>query len=124
MKADRIEEQTKEFEVKMKTLKEQEKTMKSKEKEMDKEKQQLLADMKHLEVLKAEVEKIESDISLQRLQMCKDCEELQITQEERSKHSILQLELQQEIENTRLQRKIVIEEAENLKQERERFEKE
>lgn len=123
-KAERIREQDKEFEGKLKSLKEKEKTMKIKGKELAMEKKQLLADGKSLENLKVEVEEIKADISQQELQLIKEREELKLTQDERAEHSHLQLELKQEIENTRLQREFLMKEAESLKQERERFEKE
>ncbi|KAF7827872.1 protein CROWDED NUCLEI 3-like isoform X1 [Senna tora] len=123
-KAERIKEQDKELEAKLKSLKEKEKTMKIKDKELEKEKKQLLADRENLKNLKVEVENIRANISQQELQLIKERDDLKITQDERAEHSRLQLELKQEIENTRLQREFLMKEVESLKQERERFEKE
>ncbi|KAI4357880.1 hypothetical protein L6164_001799 [Bauhinia variegata] len=123
-KVERVKEQSKELESQLKSLKVKEKIMKTKEKDLEKEKRQVLADGESLENLKGEIETIKAEISQQELQICKESEELKITREERSEHYRLQLELKQEIENTMLQREFLIKEAENLKQERERFEKE
>ncbi|KAK7309987.1 hypothetical protein RJT34_07164 [Clitoria ternatea] len=123
-KADRIKEQNKELEAKLKSLKEKEKSMKIKEKELEKEKQQLLADRESMENLNAELGKIKAEISQQELQICLESENLKLTEEERSEHSRLQLELKQEIEHTRLQKDFLMKEAENLREERQRFEKE
>ncbi|KAL2347358.1 hypothetical protein Fmac_001358 [Flemingia macrophylla] len=123
-KAERIKEQNKEIEAKLKSLKEKEKNMKFKEKELEKEKQQLLADRESLESLNTELEKVKAEISQQELQICQESENLKLTEEERSEHSRLQLELKQEIEHTRLQKDFVLKEAENLREERQMFEKE
>ncbi|XP_020203329.1 protein CROWDED NUCLEI 3 isoform X2 [Cajanus cajan] len=123
-KAERIKDQNKEIEAKLKSLKEEEKTMKIKEKELEKEKQQLLADRESLENLNAELEKVKAEISQQEMQICQESENLKITEEERSEHSRLQLELKQEIEHTRSQKDFLLKEAENLREERQRFEKE
>ncbi|XP_061339258.1 protein CROWDED NUCLEI 3 [Gastrolobium bilobum] len=123
-KAERIKEQNKELEAKLKSLKEKEKNMKIKEKELEKEKQQLLADRESLENLNVELGKIKAEISQQELQIWQESENLKVTEDERSEHSRLQLELKQEIEHTRSQKDFLIKEAENLREERQRFEKE
>lgn len=123
-KAERIKEQNKELDTKLKSLKEKEKTMKIKEKELEKEKQKLLADQESLENLNVELGKIKAEISKQELQVCQETENLKLTEDERSEHSRLQLELKQEIEHTRLQKDLIMKEAENLREERQRFEKE
>ncbi|XP_027359977.1 protein CROWDED NUCLEI 3-like [Abrus precatorius] len=123
-KAERIKEQNKELEAKLKSIKENEKTIKIREKELEKEKQQLLADRESLENLNAELGKIKSEISQQQLQICQETENLKLTEDERSEHSRLQLELKQEIEHTRLQKDFLLKESENLREERQRFEKE
>ncbi|OIW16750.1 hypothetical protein TanjilG_10640 [Lupinus angustifolius] len=123
-KAERIKEQNKELEAKLKSLKEKEKTMKIKEKELEKEKQQLLADVESLGNLKVELEKTKAEISQQELLICQESESLKLTEDERSEHSRLQLELKQEIEHTRLQKGLLLTEIESLRKDRERFEKE
>lgn len=123
-KSERIKEQDKELLTKMKSLKEEEKTMKIKERELEKEKEKLLADQKSLENLNAELGIIKAEISQQKLQICQETENLKLTQDERSEHSRLQLELKQEIEHTRTQKDLIMKEAENLREERLRFEKE
>lgn len=123
-KAERIKEQNKEIEAKLISLKEKEKTMKIKEKELEKEKQELLADRESLGNLNSELEKRKAEISQQKRQICQESENLKLTEEERSEHSRLQLELKQEIEHTRMQKDLIMKEAENLREERQRFEKE
>ncbi|CAJ2665799.1 unnamed protein product [Trifolium pratense] len=123
-KSERIKEQDKELETKLNSLKEKEKTLKIKEKDLEKEKEQLLADRENLENLNVELGKIKAEISQQELQICQETENLKLTQDERAEHSRLQLELKQEIEHTRMQKELVMKEAENLKEERLRFEKE
>ncbi|XP_058778835.1 protein CROWDED NUCLEI 3-like [Vicia villosa] len=123
-KSERIKEQNKELETKLKSLKEKEKTMKIKEKELEKEKEHLLAERESLENLNVELGKIRAEISQQELRICQDTENLKLTEDERSEHSRLQLELKQEIEHTRTQKDFIMKEAENLREERIRFEKE
>jgi len=123
-KSERIKEQDKELLTKLKSLKEEEKTIKIRERELEKEKEKLLADRKSLENLNAEHGKIKAEISQQKLQICQETENLKLTQDERSEHSRLQLELKQEIEHTRTQKDLIMKEAENLRDERLRFEKE
>ncbi|CAI8594249.1 unnamed protein product [Vicia faba] len=123
-KSERIKEQNKELETKLKSLKEKEKTMKIKEKELEKEKEHLLAERESLENLNVELRKTRAEISQQELQICQDTENLKLTEDERSEHSRLQLELKQEIEHTRTQKDFIMKEAENLREERIRFEKE
>ncbi|KAK7275160.1 hypothetical protein RIF29_16269 [Crotalaria pallida] len=123
-KAERIKEQSNQLDTKLKSLKEKEKTMKIKEKELEKEKQRLLADVVSLENLKVELEKTKAELSKQELQICQESENLKVTEDERSEHSRLQLELKQEIDHTRLQKDFLMKEVESLKEERQRFEKE
>ncbi|KAK7407606.1 hypothetical protein VNO78_09559 [Psophocarpus tetragonolobus] len=123
-KAERIKEQNNEIEAKLKSLKEKEKTMKIKEKELEKEKQQLLADRESLQNLNAQLEKTKADISQKELQICQETESLKLTEDDRLEHSRLQLELRQEIEHTRSQKDFLLKEAESLREERQRFEKE
>jgi hypothetical protein len=123
-KSERIKEQNNELETKLNSLKEKEKTMKIKEKELENEKEQLLSDREKLENLNVELGKMKAEISQQELQICQETENLKLTQDERSEHSRLQLELKQEIEHTRMQKELIMKEAENLKEERLRFEKE
>lgn len=123
-KSERIKEQNKELETKLKSLKENEKTMIIKEKELEKEKEKLTVDWERLDNLNVELEKIKAEISQQELQICQETENLKLTEEERSEHSRLQLELKQEIEHTRMQKDLIMKEAENLREEKLRFENE
>ncbi|KAL4375400.1 hypothetical protein HN51_009302 [Arachis hypogaea] len=123
-KAERIKEQSKELETKSKSLKEKEKDIKVNEKVLEKEKQQLLADVENLQNLKDELDKLKDEISQQKQKICKEIEDLKLTEEERAEHSRLQLELKQEIEHTRLQKDSLMNEVESLREDRLRFEKE
>ncbi|XP_020979882.1 protein CROWDED NUCLEI 3 isoform X2 [Arachis ipaensis] len=123
-KAERIKEQSKELETKSKSLKEKERGIKVNEKVLEKEKQQLLADVENLQNLKDELDKLKDEISQQKQKICKEIEDLKLTEEERAEHSRLQLELKQEIEHTRLQKDSLMNEVESLREDRLRFEKE
>jgi len=87
-----MEQMWKELETKLESLKEKENTMEIKEKRLEKEKEQLLADR----------DSLETEISQQELRICQKTENLKLTQDERSEHSRLQLELKQEIEHSRM----------------------
>ncbi|XP_030510809.1 nuclear matrix constituent protein 1 isoform X1 [Cannabis sativa] len=123
-KSGRLKEKNKESEEKLKSIKEREKIMKAEEKKLEMEKQQMLADKESVQSLLAEVDKIKAENIQLELQICKERESLIVTDEERSQHVHLQLELKQEIENYRLQNELLLKEANDLKQEKENFEKE
>ncbi|KAJ7954039.1 Protein CROWDED NUCLEI 1 [Quillaja saponaria] len=122
-KSERVKEQNKELETMLKSIKDKEKGVRVKKKELYMEKQTLLVNEDCLQNLKDDIEKVKGDISQQELRICEETEILKITQAERSEHVHLQLELKQEIENNGLPREFLLNEAEDLKQERERFEK-
>jgi len=97
-------EQNEELATNLKSLKEKENIMEIKERKPDKEKEQLLADRDSLENLNVELGKIKAEISQQQLQLCQETENLKITQNERSEHSRLQLDLKKEIEDAECRR--------------------
>lgn len=123
-KSQRVKEKEKEIEVNSKTLKEKEKSIKAAEKSLELEKKQIVADKDSLQVLKDELENIRADINQREVQIHEESKKLRITEEERAEHLRLQLELKEEIEKCRLQKKLLIKEGEDLKQDRRKFEEE
>lgn len=123
-KSERLKEKNKEVETNLKSLKEKEKTSKADEKKLELDRQQILADIEHLQNLKDEIQNIKDENIQLELQICEERKKQGITEKERSDHLHLQSELHQEIRNYRLQNELLLKEAEDLKQEREKFEKE
>lgn len=123
-KMEKLKEKESEFELKSKALKEREKSFKVEEKNMENERKQILSEKENLLGLKIELKKVRSDIENQQLKIREEAELLKVTEDERSEHARLQLELKQEIDKCRLQSELLLKEAEDLRQERVRFEKE
>ncbi|KAH7516601.1 hypothetical protein FEM48_Zijuj10G0152400 [Ziziphus jujuba var. spinosa] len=123
-KSERLKDKKKEFDEKLKAAKEREKVIKVEEKKLEVEKQLVIADRENLQNLMDEVERIKAENVQLELQISEEMEKQRITDKERSEHGHLQLELQQEIENYRLKNESVFKEAEDLKQDKEKFEKE
>lgn len=123
-KAEKVKEREKEIELKLKSVKEREKSLRAEEKDLENDKKEVLVEKENLIAEKNELEKIKTDIQNQLETIHKEREQLKVTEDERSEHARLQLELQQEISNCRLQRELLLKETEDLKQERLRFEKE
>lgn len=90
---------------------------------MEIEKKQMLSDNISLHTVKDELEKLRADISRHELQIHKEREKLRITEEEKAEHLRLQLELKEDIETCRLQNELLLKEREDLKQDRNNFEK-
>ncbi|XVF20585.1 hypothetical protein REPUB_Repub12eG0013200 [Reevesia pubescens] len=123
-KSEKFKEKEKEFELKVKNHKEREKAIRSEEKNLEIEKKQMVADKEELLTLKAEVEKIRVANEEQLLKMHEEKERLKITEEERAEHLRLQSELKEEIEKCRLREELLLKEADDLKQQKEKFERE
>lgn len=123
-KSEKVKEKEQQIELKSKSIKEREKTLKAEEKNLESERNQLIADKENFLGQKIELEKLRTDIANQEERIREEREQLKLTEDERSEHARLQLELQQEIENCRLQRELLLKETEDLKLERLRFEKE
>ncbi|KAL5553529.1 hypothetical protein UlMin_040930 [Ulmus minor] len=123
-KSERLKEKSKESEGKLKSIKESEKIIKAEERKLQSEKQQILADKQSLQSLVAEVEKIKAENVQVEIQIREEKEKQRITSEERSEHVRLQLGLKQEIESYRLRNELLLKEANDLKQDKDNFEKE
>ncbi|XWS64368.1 hypothetical protein CRYUN_Cryun06bG0180100 [Craigia yunnanensis] len=123
-KSERVKEKEKDLEVRLKTIKDGEKFLKSEEKKLELEKQQLYSAKESLQALKDEIDKIGAETSQQELHIREEAEKLKIAEQERSEHIRLQSELKQQIDNCRRQGQLLLKEHEDLKQQREKFEKE
>ncbi|XWS69829.1 hypothetical protein CRYUN_Cryun04dG0211900 [Craigia yunnanensis] len=123
-KSERVKEKEKDLEVRLKAVKDREKFVKIEEKRLDLEKQQLYSANKSLQALKDETDKIGAETSQQELRIREESEKLKITEEERSEHIHLQSELKLQIDKCRCQEELLLNEHEDLKQQRENFEKE
>ncbi|XP_057988307.1 nuclear matrix constituent protein 1 isoform X2 [Hevea brasiliensis] len=123
-KLERVKEKEKDLDVKTKGLKDKEKSMKAEQKKLDLDHQKLLSDKESLQVLKDDCEKIRSEIAQQELQIGEKSENLKITSNERLEHLRLQAELKQELEKCRRHEEFLLKESEDLKEDRDKFEKE
>ncbi|XWS30678.1 hypothetical protein CRYUN_Cryun23aG0007400 [Craigia yunnanensis] len=123
-KLEKFKEKQKEFELKEKKHKEREKAIRSEEKNLEIEKKHMVADKEELLSLKAEVEKIRVANEEELLKMHEEKDRLRVTEEERSEYLRLQLELKEEIEKCRLREELLLKEAEDLKRQKENFERE
>ncbi|CAI9109994.1 OLC1v1009944C1 [Oldenlandia corymbosa var. corymbosa] len=123
-KMEKLKDKESEFDLKSKALKEKEKSLKNEEKNMGNERKQIGSEKESLLSLKVELEKLKSDVENQQLKIREETELLKVTEEERSEHARLQLELKQEIDKSRIQNELLLKEGEDLRQERLRFEKE
>ncbi|KAH9707604.1 protein crowded nuclei 2 [Citrus sinensis] len=123
-KSDRVKEKENDLAARLKSVKEREKFVKAEEKKLELEKQKLIADKESLQILKVEIDKIESENVQQELQIQEECQKLKINEEEKSELLRLQSQLKQQIETYRHQQELLLKEHEDLQQDREKFEKE
>ncbi|PIN26348.1 Rab6 GTPase-interacting protein involved in endosome-to-TGN transport [Handroanthus impetiginosus] len=123
-KLEKVREKEMEFDSRSKALKEKENSLKVEEKNMEKDRKQMLAEKEDLLNVKTELEKLKSDTEKLQLQLKEEREQLKITEDERTELARLQSELKQEIEKFRCQNEQLMKEADGLKQEKEKFEKE
>jgi hypothetical protein len=123
-KWEKLREKEKGHESKLKDLKEREKSIRSEEKNLESERKQILADKEDLLSLKAEVEKTRADNDEKLLKIREEQDRLKVSEEERLEYVRLQSELKQEIDNYRLQKELLLNEAEDLKLQKETFERE
>lgn len=123
-KSDKMKEKEKDLELKQKALKEREKSLKIGEREMETEKKQINTEKDCLLALKVELENRRAELEKQQLKIIEEIEQLKITEDEKMEHARLQSELKQEINKCRDLRDSLLKEAEDLKQEKERFERE
>ncbi|CAI0547697.1 unnamed protein product [Linum tenue] len=123
-KLEKLKEKEKDFESKSKSLKEREKAIKSEEKNLMIEKKQLHSDEEKLINLKVELDKLKAANEQQLLKIREEKEQLQISQDERFEFVRLQSELKEETEKCRFTEELLLKEAEDLKQQKENFERE
>lgn len=120
----RSKEMEKVFEAKFKDLEKRENSLSVEEKRMENVKKKLTLEEEKLLSLKAQIVKSKEDTEEERQRIKNESEILKLTEEERLGHSLLQLELKQEIDRCKSQREQLFKEREDLKQEKHRFEKE
>lgn len=123
-KSDRVKEKENDLAARLKSVKEREKFVKAEEKKLELEKQKLIADKESLQILKVEIDQIESENAQQELQIQEECQKLKINEEEKSELLRLQSQLKQQIETYRHQQELLLKEHKDLQQDREKFEKE
>lgn len=123
-KSGRVKEKEKDLEVRLKSVIEREKILKQEEKRIEMEKEKLTTNRERLHSLKDEIDMIGAETVQQESQIQEECQKLKVTKEERSEHLRLQSELKQQIEKCRQQQELLSKELQDLKLEREKFEKE
>ncbi|KAI4387863.1 hypothetical protein MLD38_000254 [Melastoma candidum] len=123
-KSDKLKEREEDLQLKLKDLKEQEKSHKSEDKNLQAERKQVLAETKKLLSFKAILEKERDDCEVQLLKIRAENDQLKVTEEERGEFVRLQTELKEEIEKCRLQKELLLKESDELRNQRQTFEKE
>ncbi|OVA09014.1 hypothetical protein BVC80_9097g79 [Macleaya cordata] len=123
-KMEKFKEKERDLELKWKDLKEKEKSIKAEEKNLEREKKQMVTDKENLQNLIAELEKRRAEIQEEQLRLHEEEEKLKVTEEERTEHLRLKSELKQEIGKCKHQEELLLKEQEDLKQDRENFERE
>ncbi|XP_077220089.1 nuclear matrix constituent protein 1-like isoform X2 [Tasmannia lanceolata] len=122
-KSEKLREKEKDYESKLKDLKEREKSVKVEEKALETEKKQVEADKQEVLNLMAELEKGRAALKEQELHILKEQESLKVTETERSEYLRLQSELKLEINECRTLKHSLTLEREDLKQQRDKFER-
>lgn len=120
----KLKEKEKNLESEWKSLKEKEKSIKVEEKNLDLMKKKIDADKESLQNLIVDVEKKRADVKAEQVRLCEEEEKLKVTEEERAEHIRLQSEYKQQIEKCNHQEELLLKEREDLKQDRQNFEKE
>ncbi|KAL7606263.1 hypothetical protein Lser_V15G15163 [Lactuca serriola] len=123
-KLERFNEKEKELDLKLRAIKEKEKSYEMEAKKLEMDKNEILADIEKLQILKAETEKIKNQINEKEAQVHEEIEKLRITEDERIEYTRLQLELKEEIEKCRVQKELIMKEVDDLRKDRMKFEKE
>ncbi|CAI9278653.1 unnamed protein product [Lactuca saligna] len=123
-KLERFNEKEKDLDTKLRAIKEKEKSYEMESKKLEMDKNEILADIEKLQILKAETEKIKNQINEKEAQVHEEIEKLRITEDERIEYTRLQLELKEEIEKCRVQKELIMKEVDDLRKDRMKFEKE
>ncbi|KAI4339631.1 hypothetical protein MLD38_024549 [Melastoma candidum] len=123
-KSDKVKEREEDLQLKLKELKEREKAHKSEEKNLEAERMQVLVETEKLLSFKAILEKERADCEVQLLKIHAENDQLKVTEEERGEFVRLQTELKEEIEKCHLQKELLLKESDELRNQRQTFEKE
>lgn len=123
-KLEKLREMKMDLDSKFKALEEREKSFKFDEKSLEKDREQMHTEKEDLFNVKADLEYLRADIEKQQLKLKEEYEQLKVTEDERLEHRRLQSELERELDKWRLQNEQLLKETNDLKQEKENFEKE
>ncbi|XP_073273093.1 nuclear matrix constituent protein 1-like isoform X2 [Primulina huaijiensis] len=123
-KLEKLREKEMDLDSRFKALEEREKSFKFDEKSLEKDREQIHTEKENLFNVKADLEYLRADVEKQQLKLKEECEQLKVTEDERLEHRRLQSELERELVKWRLQNEQLLKETDDLKQEKEKFEKE
>ncbi|CAA6673109.1 unnamed protein product [Spirodela intermedia] len=123
-KTEKLKEEKADLDVKSKALKKWEAAIKADEKNLDKQSKQLAEDTQQLLLSKSELEAEKAAVDEEKQSILTEKENLKVTEAEREEHTLLQARLKQEIDEYIALKGSLENEREDLRQERERFEKE
>ncbi|XP_057524349.1 protein CROWDED NUCLEI 1 [Amaranthus tricolor] len=121
-KLEKFKEKENALESKLKEHKEKEKRINQEKKQLEKEKKQIEKETENFLKLKEDLENVKAANEEKLLRIQQEKEELRVTEEEKSEHLRLQSELKREINDCRSQKEALLKEADELKQERMKFE--
>ncbi|CAM8976865.1 unnamed protein product [Rhodiola kirilowii] len=120
---EKLQAKEKEYESKFRALKDREKSVRLEEKNVEKEREELLAYKAELQREKDELKQNKAEVQEQQLKIREEIEKLSVTEEERSELVRLRAELKHEMDNCRLHKELLLKENEDLRQQRENFER-
>ncbi|XP_042432407.1 nuclear matrix constituent protein 1-like isoform X2 [Zingiber officinale] len=124
VRALKLQEMEKDIDSKSQVLKKWEESIKAAEIKLEKENHQLKSDRQELLKSVSEVESMKMAIEAEKVQIIKEEEHLKLTRQEREEHNLFQLKLKQEIENYKIMKDSLDRQKEDLRHQREKFEKE
>lgn len=123
-KTEKLKEEKADLDVKSKALKKWEAAVKANEKSLDKQSKQLAEETQQLQASKSELEAEKAAVEEEKQSILTEKENLKVTEAEREEHALLQARLKQEIDECMILKGSLENEREDLRQERERFERE
>ncbi|XP_042438255.1 nuclear matrix constituent protein 1-like isoform X1 [Zingiber officinale] len=124
VRALKLQEMEKDIDSKSQVLKKWEESIKAAEIKLEKENHQLKSDRQELLKSVSEVESMKMAIEAEKVQIIKEEEHLKLTRQEREEHNLFQLKLKQEFENYKIMKDSLDRQKEDLRHQREKFEKE